>query len=287
MNRNVAPHGSADAALVRVAACFIGRALTTHEGLLILGICGAQGSGKSTLAAALAAEMAGRDVATACLSLDDLYLGRAERAQLARDIHPLFRTRGVPGTHDVALGLRLIRELRAGRAVQLPRFDKARDEPWPKMAWPMAPAATRLLLLEGWCVGARPQPCAALVHPVNMLEQVEDPDGRWRRHWNCFLAGHYQTLFAEIDCLLMLKAPGFDVVARWRHEQEQAIPVMEQRMSMEEVERFIQHFERLTRWILESMPASADMVVPLDRGRKPSLTHTLYRQHLDPPGGSA
>ena len=37
-------------------------------------------------------------------SMDDLYLGRAARVDLARRIHPLLATRGVPGTHDPMLG---------------------------------------------------------------------------------------------------------------------------------------------------------------------------------------
>src|SRR4051794_14728731 len=68
---------------------------------LLLGLCGAQGSGKSTLAARLAARLGARGQRAAILSLDDLYLPRAERARLARDVHPLLATRGVPLTHDV------------------------------------------------------------------------------------------------------------------------------------------------------------------------------------------
>ena len=44
-----------------------------------------------------------RGIPTEVLSLDDFYLGRRDRAALARDVHPLLATRGVPGTHDLAL----------------------------------------------------------------------------------------------------------------------------------------------------------------------------------------
>ena len=86
----------------------------------------AAGGGKSTIAAALAA--GGR---AAVLSLDDLYLGPAARARLAATVDPLLATRGVPGTHDVALGRAVLAKLVARKPVALPRFDKATDAPRP------------------------------------------------------------------------------------------------------------------------------------------------------------
>ena len=234
---------------------------------LVVGICGAQGSGKSTLAAYLAQRLAqsGRTVAT--LSLDDLYKTRAERQHMAREVHPLFATRGVPGTHDVALGLETIAALERGEAAPLPRFDKAVDDRAPRETWPVASAGTQVLLLEGWCLGARPQ--ADVSVPVNALEKVEDPQALWRSHANAALAGDYQQLFARLDLLVLLAAPGWDVVARWREQQEAQL---RQRggaavMNSAEVLRFIQHYERLTRWILAEMPARADLTVRLGENR--------------------
>ena len=103
-------------------------------------------------------------------------------------------------------------------AAPLPRFDKSADDRAPREAWPLAPEATQVLLLEGWCVGARPQP--DVPHPVNALEAQEDPSGLWRRHANAALAGEYQHLFARIGLLVLLAAPGWEVVARWREQQE-------------------------------------------------------------------
>jgi D-glycerate 3-kinase len=74
----------------------------------------AQGSGKTTLARALATAATAQGITTACLSLDDLYLTRAERLELSAKVHPLLATRGVPGTHDVSLGLRVIDALDQG-----------------------------------------------------------------------------------------------------------------------------------------------------------------------------
>jgi D-glycerate 3-kinase len=259
---------SPDATILALAADAI--RLRLHDGLCLAGLCGAQGSGKSTLAAGLAARFEREGVPTAILSIDDLYLTRAERERLARDVHPLLRTRGVPGTHDVALGLSVITDLAAGRPARLPRFDKAIDDRAPASRWPVAPAGTRLLILEGWCVGARPQAGEALAEPANTLERDEDPDGIWRGFANAALAGAYQALFGRIDPLILLAAPGFDIVLRWRIEQEHQLR-RERGGGMDDagVARFIRHYERLTRHILAEMPGRADLVLPLAEDRAP------------------
>lgn len=246
----------------------------TSAGPFLLGICGAQGSGKSTLSDALADRMRAAGVQTAVLSIDDLYRTKVEREAMARDIHPLFAVRGVPGTHDIMLGLDVITALDEGRAAALPRFDKARDDRAPQSAWGEAPADTGLLILEGWCVGAQPQPDAALVEPINDLERDEDTEGHWRHAANTALGGAYQTLFARLDMLVLLAAPGFEAVRDWRIEQEHdlaRITAIDATgvMSDAEVERFVRFYERLTRHILTEMPDRADLVIHLARDRTP------------------
>ena len=244
----------------------------------LLGICGAQGSGKSTVAEGLADRLTRSGICAAILSIDDLYRTRAERAQLARDVHPLLATRGVPGTHDVAMGLAVIAALEDGRPAPLPRFEKARDDRAPESEWPMAPAKCDVLILEGWCVGARPEPDAALATPVNSLERSEDPDARWRRYVNAALAGDYQHLFTRIDMLVLLAAPSFEVVLNWRLEQEEKLRAVSAAnapglMDRDQVARFIAHYERLTRHILIEMRARADLVVDLGPDRTPRAIH--------------
>jgi D-glycerate 3-kinase len=176
---------------IDIAATMVAQALAQAvDRLAIVGIAGAQGSGKSTLAIAIKNRMDAEHVPTALLSIDDLYLTKAERVALARDVHPLLRTRGVPGTHDVSLGLSLIAALDRGEAVALPRFDKGTDDRLPSARWDRAPAGTRLLLLEGWCVGARPQRADALNTPINALEREEDAGAAMStRRWQVRIRG--------------------------------------------------------------------------------------------------
>jgi D-glycerate 3-kinase len=97
---------------------------------LLVGICGSQGSGKSTACAHIARSMATSGTRIGVLSLDDLYLPRHAREVLARRIHPLLRTRGVPGTHEPLLGLRTFQALASSempsRADMVLRLDEHR-----------------------------------------------------------------------------------------------------------------------------------------------------------------
>jgi D-glycerate 3-kinase len=244
-----------------------------EQRMLVLGLNGAQGTGKSTLARflrLLLARLYGMRVAL--LSLDDLYLTAAERRRRAEAIHPLLATRGVPGTHDVSLGIRTIRALRDGKPLAIPRFDKARDDRVPVAEWPRWEGRCDLVIFEGWCVGARPQRADELREPINELEREDDPTGDWRFYVNRELGGHYQALFAEIDALLMLRPDGFDQVAQWREQQEARLRESgggPEVMAPEEVRRFVMYFERLTRFMWEEMPERADAVVHLGENHLP------------------
>lgn len=213
----------------------------------------------------------------AVLSLDDLYLRRAERERLAATVHPLLRTRGVPGTHDVNLGEQVLEGLARPGTTRLPRFDKSTDDRFPESMWDEVQGPVDLILFEGWCVGARPQNEAQLAAPINALEREEDMDGRWRRYANVALAGDYQRLFSRLDMLLLLAAPSFEVVARWRTEQENALRETLRKegraegsglMTVEQIASFVQHYERLARHILDEMPGRADLLLRLDENRR-------------------
>lgn len=235
-----------------------------------IGLCGAQGSGKSTLAAATAAYLGQHGLNAVAVSLDDFYLGGEARGWLAKRTHRLLQTRGPPGTHDIALACAVLDHLTRPGIIPVPVFDKATDERRPKRAWREIEGPVDVVILEGWCVGARAQPADALRTPINALERTQDPTGAWRGYVNRQLGEAYQALFARLDRLVLLQAPGFDVVRGWRTEQERKL--REQAgagMSDAEVGRFIQHYERLTRWILEDLPGRADWVIPLDRERRP------------------
>ena len=248
----------------------------------VIGINGSQGSGKSTLCRVLEwlLNQQGKRVAT--LSIDDLYLTEVRRIELAEQVHPLLRTRGVPGTHDVALGIRTLQTLQNGNPIALPRFNKAEDNPYPRHQWPAQTQSADFILFEGWCVASRPQSEADLREPINRLEAEEDHRGHWRRYVNDQLAGPYQTLFDPIDLLILLEVADFSWVYDWRKKQEDQLRqrqagsrIMDDHM----IARFIQHFERITRHNGQTLPRYADIRLILHRSQRIEK-YVLARPHL-------
>lgn len=235
-----------------------------------MGVVGAQGSGKTTLARAAAARFG-----AAQISIDDVYLTRAERQALARDVHPLLLTRGPPGTHDLGLLQDLIDRLSAAGPddeTLLPDFDKRGDDRWPMERWRRFRGRPSAILVDAWCLGAAAENEAALAAPVNALERERDPDGGWRRWVNDQVAGPYAAFAGRFDAILFLRAPGFEVVLDWRCQQEaDLLGVAPDDLPQAERARlagFIQYFERLTRRMLDG-GARASVTVQLDRNRLP------------------
>ena len=248
------------------------RVTENHGETYVLGINGAQGTGKSTLAHLVSEYLAkehGRKVVI--LSIDDIYLTRDERESLSERVHPLLRTRGVPGTHDVALGISIIEQLRSlqhGEKVDVPRFDKSRDDRHPSSDWTTVAGPVDLIIFEGWCVASQSTTDADLQEPINALESAADADGRWRSYVNDKLGNDYVRLFATLDGLLFLSVPDFDAVLRWRLEQEHKLQQSAGKdahavMSDEQVAEFIQYYERITRNNIAILPSKADVVIKL------------------------
>ena len=234
----------------------------------LVGLSGLPGSGKSTFARQLAGVANAGGVATQVLALDDFYFGRRDRMRLARRVHPLLATRGVPGTHDVALLARTLGDLERASAccpARIPRFDKGRDTRLPPSRWHDVGKSPRLVVLEGWCVGVPAQPANALVSPLNALERDEDRNGRWRRWVNAQLADAYAILWRQLAMLIELEAPNYAVVAQWRNEQERALRLSNapRAMNAAALRRFLMHYERLSRHALRELPARADVRILL------------------------
>jgi len=253
---------------------------------LIVGIIGSQGSGKSTLADLLALMLSDKyQLGVVSLSLDDFYFTRQQRETLSKTVHPLLSTRGVPGTHDVGLAITTLRGLSTKGTASVPRFDKSTDDTLPEQEWDQVISKPDVVLFEGWCLGAEPQSEEELLEPVNELEKNEDPDGIWRRYVNQQLRDAYPELFNLIDTWIMLKAPSFDCVYPWRLEQEKKLRESlsgsrsgtRNLMNEQELKRFIQHYQRITEHLLETLPEKVDFLFELDENRKIIKTRRMTK----------
>ena len=255
---------------------------------LFVAVNGCQGSGKTTLADFLVMWFTqNTPLNTVALSIDDFYLGKQERQKLAADVHPLFVTRGVPGTHDIELMSSTITKLLAGEVgVQLPRFDKHLDDCTLPTQWLTNAEPVDIVILEGWCVGSEPQPPFSLNEPLNELEEKKDPEGVWRRCVNSCLANEYKGVFSKIDYTVMLKAPSFSDVFNWRKEQEQKLIAKRGiglgTMNDEQLVYFISHFERITRENLNTLSDKANALLQLDSHRDIVSMHLTSDDDLQP-----
>lgn len=232
----------------------------------IVGVAGPQGSGKTTLVAAYASAHKG----VAHFSLDDVYLPASYRRLIAQSVHPLFATRGPPGTHNLTQFNETLDELcEAGEGAQiiLPAFDKVTDNPVHSSHRPAFRGKPSVILVDGWCLGATAQTDAELAAPINVLEADQDGQAVWRKEVNENLAGAYQLAFGRLDAIIALQAPSFEIIHQWRCEQEESLlarPLTE--ADRLRIARFIQHFERITRHMLVG-GRRADIDVQLDEQR--------------------
>ena len=251
---------------------------TTHnDSPWLLAINGAQGSGKSTLSAYLAEYFKHQHhKKTLVISLDDYYLSPTQRAQKAHRVHSLFKTRGVPGTHDIKQAMRDMHALIAGDECVIPRFDKSRDCATPKSQWQHITDKQHIVIVEGWCMGVAAQTDQQLQQPINQFEQLQDSDGQFRQCINEELKVDYQAFFALFSHYVYLQVTDFNDVYRWRCQQEhQLITQTGRGMSDQTIYEFIQYFERLTRWAQSCLATKANIVVQVDSKHHLHLVSTL------------
>ena len=236
----------------------------------IIGLSGGQGTGKSTITEILKFILKKKyGLNSCCFSIDDFYKTKAQRRKMSKNTHPLFFTRGVPGTHDIVLLNQIIKKLkkRNFKAMLVPKFDKSIDDRLKKNKWQKIKNSPDIIIFEGWCVGAKHQKNSALKKHVNLMEKNYDKNLQWRKTVNSHLKNQYKKLFNKLDKLIYLKAPDFDWVFRWRLHQEEKMKLTSKDkkiMSKSEVRNFIMYYERLTKHMMRDLKNISDLTIYLD-----------------------
>ena len=66
----------------------------------------------------------------------------------------------------------------------MPKFDKSIDDRLKFRYWQKILKKPDIIILEGWCVGAKHQKLEELKKPMNILEKYEDTKLTWRKKVN-------------------------------------------------------------------------------------------------------
>jgi len=252
-------------------SCWIEKQYTKKGKTLFLGLSGGQGSGKTTVSEILKIILTiffKRKVHVS--SIDDFYKTLKDRDQMSKTIHPLFKTRGVPGTHEIKLLKKFFIFLKKNKfkKFKLPKFDKSIDDRLKQKHWITVKKKPDIVILEGWCVGAKPQKNFLLKKPVNILEKYKDTNCVWRKYTNEQLKKEYKKIFSMIDHFIFMKIPNFNMVSKWRHLQEEKLRkrsrFKKSIMSIVEIKRFIMFYERITLQMLKDLVKSASIVIILN-----------------------
>jgi D-glycerate 3-kinase len=250
--------------------------------ILFLGLCGGQGSGKTTIAEILKIilkKFFKREIYVS--SIDDFYKTLKDRDKISSSIHPLFKTRGVPGTHDTNLINKFFIYVRKKnfKKFKIPKFDKSSNDRFKKKYWHIINKKPEIVILEGWCVGAKPQSNSIIKRPVNILEKYEDKNLVWRKHVNKKLKNEYKKIFSIIDHFIFMKIPNFDLVFKWRLLQENKLKKKSQFkkkiMSYNEIRRFIMFYQRITLQMIKDLSKSASIIMLLKKNHE--IKKLLFR----------
>ena len=233
-------------------------------------ISGSQGVGKSTLSQLLKYTIQKfYNKRVMLLSIDDYYLSKKKRIELSKKIHPLLITRGVPGTHNIKkLHEHVIKFNNQQFPIITPVFDKLKDDIIKKRK---IVNKAQILILEGWCCGALPIEVNYLKKNLNLLESNLDKNFIWRKFYNSKLGNEYQKVFNLFKKKIYIQPPSFKYIIKWRQAQEMhniSKSPNNKVMNRYQLKKFIEHYEKITKWMIKTMPSKANILIKVDINQK-------------------
>ncbi|KAK6461252.1 P-loop containing nucleoside triphosphate hydrolase protein [Scheffersomyces coipomensis] len=231
---------------------------------LIVGLSGPQGSGKSYLAEHLLSNLKTLypHLNIVQFSMDDLYLTHEEQSQLNEVAktkllnNGLLQGRGLPGTHDIALGLQIFQQLIESKSngsrhlpVKIPLYDKSafhgEGDRYDISKWQVIEKPIDIILFEGWFNGFEPLDSDQL----KLSYFTSDPSEILQRHKLFHLEEINQTLkdYSKVwrlfDKFIFINTSNIDNVYTWRIQQEHAlIKATGKGMSDDKVVKFVDRY---------------------------------------------
>lgn len=235
---------------------------------LIVGIQGPQGSGKSTLVMNLVNALSTR-YRVQSLSIDDLYLMNRDLEVLAPQ-NPLLRGRGLPGTHDIILGGKILEALASGHDCQIPRYDKSLlgglGDRVPESQWTSVEGLADIVFIEGWMLGYQ------ALTDEELVRRYQSSSKTYMKRYelshllevNEFLK-KYALWDQHLDAFVKIDTADISSVFGWRLEQEQRA---KQGMSEEQVQNFVSRFMPMYElYFRDPLPFKNALVVEISPSR--------------------
>ena len=250
-----------------------------------VGLAGGQGTGKTTISSLIRIILIKYfKLKVFRISIDDFYKTRKERINLSKRIHPMFITRGVPGTHDIDMMLSFFKRVKSRKfkKIKLPTFNKAIDDRFNKKRWYELKNKPDVIIFEGWCVGAKAEKNNTLKKNINSMEKTKDQKKIWRKYVNQQLKSKYKNLYSQLNCLIYLKAKNFSLLQKWRLKQERKLWLISNKklnlkiMSEGEIFNFMQTYQRITQNMFRYMPKYASIILNLNTNHQ--IKSAVYKK---------
>ena len=230
-------------------------------------VAGSQGSGKSSLSKLIKLYLEkfySKNVVI--ISMDDFYLSKKQRTQLSKNIHPLFLTRGAPGTHDLELLNKKILQIFDKKfPVYLPIFDKVTDT---RKRTYRKVLKGDVIIFEGWCAGAQPVNQNYLQKNFNNLEKYKDKNFIWRNSYNKYL-NEYQKIFSQFNYFIYFQFNQWSHVLDWKYKQELELRDKKKDLALKKyLKEFIQYYEKVSKWMHLKVPKYCNILIKLNAHQK-------------------
>ena len=187
-------------------------------------------------------------------------------------------------THDIQMMLNFFKKVKNKnfKKIDLPNFNKAVDDRFPKKNWYKIKDKPDVIIFEGWCVGAKAEVNKTLKKSINSFEKVNDQKLVWRKHVNQQLKSKYKKLYSQLNCMIYLKAKNFSLLQKWRLKQEHKLWLKTKKssshkiMSKGDVINFMHTYQRVTENMFKKMPKYASIILNLNSNHQ--IKSAVYKR---------
>ena len=237
---------------------------------IIVGIQGGQGTGKTATAKLINKSLTQLGYKVQSFSLDDFYTSDKARHQLRKKYphNPYYQiSRGMPGTHRIALLKSVLKKLKAGQNVNLPIFDKslgvnAHGDISKRTV--KVKGRQDFILFEGWCLGMPVVSSEEFLRICNRNRiAVKKIDPSLKHHQVVFkFTNDYQPIWKYFDSLIMMKAKSSRLHRSWRNKQEKELKKKTGRgMTQKEIKNFVAPYLPFTYVCYEKVKPAIKIIV--------------------------